>query len=114
MQCIQKNHPLNYAILLETRCLFSNYLRKEIESDLNFLNPKYEVRGEIPQNELPTVKITKTVDSGDSNSFPLLKGATVTIRDEMGTTEQLIETLTGFYKTQKLKGEKNLYPKRKS
>ena len=77
---------------------------KEIELDLNSSNSKYVIEGEIPQNELATVKITKTVNFSDSNNFPAVKGATVTITDEIGTTEQLIETSTGVYKTQKLKG----------
>lgn len=78
---------------------------KEIELDLNSSNSKYVIEGEMPQNELATVKITKTVNFSDSNKFPLVKGANVTITDEMGTTEQLIETSAGIYKTQKLKGE---------
>lgn len=78
---------------------------KEIELDLNSSNPKYVVEGEIPQNELATVKITKTVNFSDSNIFPLVKGATVTITDEIGTTEQLVETSAGIYKTKKMKGE---------
>jgi hypothetical protein len=77
---------------------------KEIELDLNSSNSKYVIEGEMPQNELATVKITNTVNFSDLNNFPIVKGAIVTITDEIGTTEQLIETSTGIYKTQKLKG----------
>lgn len=78
---------------------------KEIELDLNSSNSKYVIEGEIPQNEVATIKITKTVNFSDSNNFPAVKGAIVTITNEMGITEQLIETSAGIYKTQKLKGE---------
>ena len=48
---------------------------KEIELDLNSSNPKYVVEGEIPQNELATVKITKTVIERDHCGWPIWQGA---------------------------------------
>jgi hypothetical protein len=91
-------------IMIVISVIMMSSCEKEIELDLNSSNPKYVIEGEIPQNELATVKITKTVNFSDSNNFPTVKGAIVTITDEIGTTEQLIETSTGIYKTQKLKG----------
>ncbi len=77
---------------------------KEIELDLNSANAKYVIEGEVPQNDVATVKITKTVNFSETNNFPAVKSAVVTISDETGVSEQLIETSAGIYKTQKMKG----------
>jgi hypothetical protein len=78
---------------------------KEIELDLNSADPKYVIEAELPQNEVVTVNITKTVNFSDSNVFPKVKGAVVSITDNSGVSEQLIETADGQYKSQKIKGE---------
>jgi hypothetical protein len=92
-------------IMIVISVIIMSSCEKEIELDLNSSNSKYVIEGEMPQNELATVTITKTVNFSESNNFPLVKGASVTITDEMGISEQLIETSAGIYKTQKLKGE---------
>jgi hypothetical protein len=78
---------------------------KEIELDLNSSNSKYVIEAELPQSQVATVTITKTVNYSDSNNFPAIKGAIVTITDNLGNTELLSETTAGVYKTQKIKGE---------
>ncbi len=78
---------------------------KEIELDLNSSNSKYVVEAELPQNQVATITITKTVNFSDANNFPPIKGADVTITDNLGVTEKLIEMASGIYKTQKMKGE---------
>jgi hypothetical protein len=78
---------------------------KEIELDLNSSNSKYVIEAELPQNQVATVTVTKTVNFSDSNNFPPVKGAEVTITDNLGVTEKLTETASGVYKTQKIKGE---------
>jgi hypothetical protein len=89
--------------LLVVGGLFS--CEKEIELDLNTSNTKYVVEGELPQNEVATVKITKTINFSDSNNFPAVKLANVSITDNLGNIEQLTETSAGVYKTLKIKGE---------
>jgi hypothetical protein len=78
---------------------------KEIELDLNSANAKYVIEAELPQSQVATVTVTKTVNFSDSNNFPAIKGADVTITDNLGNSERLIETEAGVYKTQKIKGE---------
>jgi hypothetical protein len=78
---------------------------KEIELDLNSSNSKYVIEAELPQNQVATVAITKTVNFSDSNNFPAIKSADVTITDNLGNTEKLVEAASGVYKTQRIKGE---------
>jgi hypothetical protein len=78
---------------------------KEIELDLNSSNSKYVIEAELPQSQVAMVTITKTVNFSDSNNFPAIKSADVTITDNLGNTEKLVESVSGVYKTQKIKGE---------
>jgi hypothetical protein len=90
--------------LLASLVTFSS-CQKEIEIDLNSTNPQYVVEGIITdQVEKYSVKITKTVNFSDPNTFPAIRGARVTIADNAGNTETLTETSAGIYQTQKLQG----------
>ncbi|MCU0469965.1 MAG: DUF4249 domain-containing protein [Arcicella sp.] len=87
------------AVLGLTSC------QKEIDIDLNSTNAQVVIEGEITdQNEPYTVKITKTVNFTESNNYPAIKGANVTISDNVGNSEKLIETSAGVYQTSKLRG----------
>jgi hypothetical protein len=78
---------------------------KESELDLNTANSKYVIEAEIVQDATAKVKITKTVNFSDANNFPTIKGATVTISNDAGISEQLVETTDGIYESKKMKGE---------
>ncbi|KOY86100.1 hypothetical protein AD998_08025 [bacterium 336/3] len=78
--------------------------QKEIDLNLNSANSKIVIEGEILQNETAQVKISKTVDVDDANSYPAVSGAIVIIKDDLGNTEQLLETASGVYETSLLKG----------
>jgi hypothetical protein len=54
----------------------------------------------IPQ----TVKITKSVNFSEENSFPTVSGAMVTISDNAGNTATLNETSPGIYQTTSIMG----------
>ncbi len=77
---------------------------KEIDLDLNKSNTKYVIEAELPQNEVATVILIKTVNFTESNNFPTVNGAIVTLSDDKGNTEQLKETANGIYKSEKTKG----------
>lgn len=77
---------------------------KEITLDLNSVNAKYVIEGEITPNEKATVRIIKTVDFTESNTFPSVRGANVRLSDGSGNTEQLVETGAGVYQSQKIVG----------
>lgn len=78
--------------------------KKEITLDLNSVNAKYVIEGEITPNQKASVRISKTVDFTESNNFPLVKGANVSLSDGNGNAEQLVETSAGVYESQKIIG----------
>jgi hypothetical protein len=78
---------------------------KEIELDLNTANSKYVIEAQIAQDATAKVKITKTVNFSDANNFPTIKGATVTMSNGTGDSEQLAETADCIYESKKMKGE---------
>jgi Domain of unknown function (DUF4249) len=86
--------------------LFSfNACTKIIEVDLNSVDPQFVIEGEISnQTGAYTVKISKTVNVTDGNIYPAVKGAIVTINDNVGNKEILTETQSGTYTTKKLQG----------
>ena len=77
---------------------------KEIELDLNSADPKIVIEGQIPQNQTAKIIITKTVNISDTNVFPAVRAASVSITDNLGNIEQLVETSAGVYQTQKMIG----------
>jgi hypothetical protein len=77
----------------------------EIEIDLNTSNPKVVIEGAITNlDEKHTIKITRTVNFSESNTYPTVSGAKVTISDNVGNSEQLTETSSGIYQTKTMKG----------
>ena len=77
---------------------------KEITLDLNSVNSKFVIEGEISQNQKASVRISKTVDFTESNNFPAVRGANVSLSDGSGNSEQLVETSAGVYQSQKIMG----------
>lgn len=86
-------------VLLFTSC------EKQIDIDLNSAEPKIVIDGAVTNEPGPyTVKISKTVNFSDPNTFPPVRGATVIISDNAGIIDTLSETSPGLYKTAVLAG----------
>jgi len=78
---------------------------KEIDVDLNTAEPKIVIEGNITNEPGPyTVRISKTVNFSESNTYPPVSGALVIISDNSGITDTLSETSPGVYKTSVLAG----------
>jgi hypothetical protein len=77
---------------------------KVIDIDLNSAAPKIVIEAEISDSFPCVVKISQTVNFNNSNIFPAISGATVTISDDMGTSETLVETTKGMYTDSSLHG----------
>jgi Domain of unknown function (DUF4249) len=78
---------------------------KEVVIDLNSTAPQIVIEGVITdQIGIYEVKITKTVNFSDSNNYPAVQGAIVTISDNKGNSEKLTEAKAGIYQTKKLVG----------
>lgn len=78
---------------------------KEIDIDLNSSSPQIVIEGSISDAPGPyTVKISKTVNFSDSNTYPPVSGALVIISDNAGVVDTLTESTPGLYETQKIAG----------
>jgi hypothetical protein len=76
-----------------------------IDLDLNSSNPEIVIEGQITNGPGPyKVQISKTVNFDESNIFPPVSGAIVTISDNVGNSEILTENPSGIYLTSSLVG----------
>jgi hypothetical protein len=87
------------ALLLLSACT------KVIDVDLNSKDPQIVIEANISDQPGPyTVNITQTVNFSETNVFPGVSGAVVTIADDLGNTETLVETSPGIYQTATTQG----------
>lgn len=79
--------------------------QKVISVDLNSAAPNIVIEGNISdQDGAYEVKISKTVNFDQTNTFPPVTGAGVTISDNFGNSEKLTEILPGTYHTSVIRG----------
>ena len=79
--------------------------QKVIDINLNSAAPVIIIEGNISNQPGPyTVQLSKTVNFSDSNTFPQVTGASVTITDNAGNSDILTEASPGIYKTNTLQG----------
>lgn len=79
--------------------------QKVIDIDLNSKDPQIVIEGNVTDLSGPySVKISQTVNFSQTNTFPAVSGAFVTIADNLGNSENLIETSPGIYQTSTLQG----------
>lgn len=88
------------ALALITSCT------KVIDVDLNSKDPMIVIEANISDQPGPyTVRLTQTVNFSEANVFPGVSGAVVTISDDLGNTETLVETTpAGTYQTSTTQG----------
>jgi Domain of unknown function (DUF4249) len=79
--------------------------QKVIEIDLNKTDPKITIEGQVTdQIGDIQVKISKSVNFSDTNIFPPVTGAVVTITDNSGIIQTLTETKSGIYTLKNTQG----------
>ncbi len=79
--------------------------KKEIQMDLKEKDVKVVIEGGISNNGRPAeITITKSTNFNNSNDFPEVSGAEVTISDNAGNSETLVEDGAGTYKGKTLLG----------
>ncbi len=102
---MKKIISIKLIILVLFTSFFLVSCEKEIEIDLNEGDTQIVIEGEITNEPGPyKVKISKTVNFNKGNNFPGVSNAIVTITDNLGNTEQLIEIENGIYQTSSLVG----------
>lgn len=91
-------------IVIAVAVLFSS-CEKEITVDLNTSDPKIVIDANITNEPGPyTVKISKTVNFSQPNTFPPVSGAMVIISDNSGVKDTLTEASPGLYRTSAIVG----------
>jgi hypothetical protein len=93
-------HSLSFII-----CLFIFGCQKVINVNLNSVSPAIVIIGNVNDQPGPyLVTVSQTVNFSDDNTFPPVSGAFITIADNAGTTDTLVESPPGTYNTRKLVG----------
>jgi len=95
---------IKITILLAVSLLIIS-CEKEIDLDLKSVEPRLVIEGKVILDSLAMVKITKTKDFGDDNNYTPVAGASVTIRDNTGYSEQLTLNASGWYMANNMRGE---------
>lgn len=87
------------AILPLITILFAS-CEKEVDVDLNDSDPQIVIEGEITDQPGPYfVRISKSVNFSNSNTYPSVSGAIVSISDDNGNVDRLTEVENGLYRT---------------
>lgn len=78
---------------------------KVIDLDLDTSSSQLVIEGNVYDEPGPyTVRLTRSVDMDAAGIYPYVGGATVTISDDLGHSEQLAESDSGRYLTSNLQG----------
>ena len=78
---------------------------KVIDIDLNSAAPKLVVEGELSDQPVAcSIKLSKSINVDQSNTFPAVSGAVVKMQDDLGNMEILNETAPGVYTASTLNG----------
>jgi Domain of unknown function (DUF4249) len=86
-----------FSIIAIATFLFTS-CTKVIELDLNSSDPQIVIEGNIgTTGDSALIKITKSVNFDDSNNFPLVQNAIVTVSDDAGNSAILVESSPGNY-----------------
>ncbi len=94
-----------HKILFAAAVTLLSSCTKVIDVDLNSKEPQIVIEGKIDNRAtIDTVLITNTVNFSESNSFPAVSGATVSITDDLGATEVLTEVIPGKYIIKSMQG----------
>jgi hypothetical protein len=79
---------------------------KVIDIDLNDSESKVVIEGIVTDEPGPyTVKITKSINFDQSNTFPGVTNSEVIINDDLGNVDTLVESSPGIYQTTNLVGK---------
>lgn len=92
-------------ILLLLIVLIFSSCEKEIDVDLNIVDPQVVIEAAITNETGPYfVRLSKTVNFSDANTYPPISNASIIISDNTGTEDVLTEVSPGLYQTNTLTG----------
>ena len=99
-----RKHIFKFSIGLIFTFLFPS-CEKVIDINLNSSEPKIIIESNVTDQPGPyAVKLSQTVNFGESNIFPPVSAAAVRISDDTGNAETLTETIPGIYSSATIQG----------
>ncbi|MEO8085206.1 MAG: DUF4249 domain-containing protein [Bacteroidota bacterium] len=100
-----KSTIFNISVSLVISTFVFSSCKKVIDIDLNDSNPQFVIEANIINDGTPcTVDITKTINFSESNNFPAVTNAIVTLSDNAGNSENLQMTSNGHYTSSTITG----------
>jgi hypothetical protein len=95
-----------YSWLFALSCLLLAFgCQKVININLNSASPAIVIVGNVNDQPGPyTVTLSQTVNFSQPNTFPPVSGAFLTIADNVGVIDTLVQTVPGTYHTTKIMG----------
>ena len=102
------NHSMRRTLsffLLLLSALAGISCQKVIEVDLNSSSPRIVIEANISDQPGPyVVKLSQSVNFDQTNTFPPVTGAVITVSDNVGNVDTLKEITAGTYETSALQG----------
>lgn len=98
-----KSILLYTSIVFSTIFLFSS-CTKEIDVNFDDAPAKVVIEGKINNGKIAEIYISKTIEVDQVNNNPVVSGAIVTMSDDAGNTEALLEAAPGKYVTTNMVG----------
>ena len=96
---------LIYPIIIMGSSVFIfSSCQKVIDINLNVKAPKIVIEAEISDMMVPKVKLSQSLNFDETNNFPPVSGALITINDNAGHSDMLLETTPGLYSSTVLTG----------
>jgi hypothetical protein len=100
-----KMFNLYISLSLVLFLLLMSSCEKVINIDLKDSDPLYVIEGAVTDGEsIHTIKISKSIVFSSVNTFPGVSGAIVTLSDDLGNSEVLVESTPGVYLSSTLLG----------
>ena len=102
-----KNNTFIRPLALAAGLLLTASCQKVVTLDLKNTDPRLAIEANLADDGQPcTVLLSRSVDYTQTNTFPAVSGATITLSDDAGGLETLPETSTpGQYRGSKLTGQ---------
>ena len=105
IRLLMNNISYTYCTLFTLCLLLLSSCEKVVKIDLNNSDPHLVVEVNITNQAGPyTVKLSRSVNYYDTNTFPATIDASVTISDNAGNSEVLHQTSDGMYQTSTIQG----------
>jgi len=93
-----------YTQTLILLLIFLSACTENIQLDLNSSDPQIVVEGSVPVDGKARISLTKSVNFDDSNIFPTISYAKITLSDNIGNSETLSEINPGIYTSNQITG----------